>query len=67
MQKISEARLRNMKLKKNFPNMFADTKCVVKDCIDDDSQENLYNCKFLKVENEPEESDTKYEDLLEKM
>ena len=47
MQQIFQARTRNLNLKKNFPNKFSDIKCVVPECDDDDSQKDLFDCRFL--------------------
>ena len=64
MQKIFQLRSRNLPVKKNFPNCHSDTKCVVTECQDEDSQEGLFLCKYLGPWNQVIERNTKYEDIV---
>ena len=64
MQKIFEARSRNIYIKKNFPNIFQDTKCVIPECDREDSQYDLFYCEFLSPRNQMMINPVQYRDIF---
>ena len=64
MQQIFQLRSRNLPLKANFPNQFNDKRCVIPECSDQDSQKDLFHCKYLDPKNILMERSIEYEDLF---
>ena len=64
MQLIFQLRSRNLPLKCNFPSQYNDRKCIVNECSDEDSQSDLYTCKFLEPLNIIKTNDLEYHDIF---
>ena len=64
MQQIFQLRSRNLPIKANFPNQFNDKRCVIPECSGQDSQRDLFNCKYLDPNNILMERSIEYEDLF---
>ena len=64
MRTIFQIRVRNLPLKSNFPSQFTDTKCIITQCNDNDSQDHLYICKYIAKSGSIMRTDVDYCDMF---
>ena len=64
MCKIFQIRSRNLPVKCNAPGRYDDRKCVVTECNGEDSQRDLFSCRFLEPINMLTADSFPYDDIF---
>ena len=64
-RKICQIRLRDIPVKGNFPNMYDDQTCVVSECLMRETQDHIFDCKYLCGEKELLNGRVNYEDIFD--
>ena len=65
MKRIMSIRLRDIKLKCNFPGAYSDKKCLAAPkCSGEDSNRHLLSCNYMSTTNEISRQDINYEQIF---
>ena len=64
MRSILQTRIRDLQLKCNFRNAYADTKCLVPLCMGEDRTRHIYECPFLCPTNQVSQNLLAFQDIF---
>ena len=65
MKRILKIRLRDIPLKRNFPNLYEDKKCLAAPvCVGEDSNQHVFSCLFLEEKNQISTNDIEYKQIF---
>ena len=64
MKRIFALRTRALPLKCNAPSKHSDNFCLVPECLGEDRETHIYDCQFLKNENDITQNNNEYNDIF---